>query len=426
MIKRLGGIFAFGIIMLAIAGWVNTFQSQDVVGDLTLEVPHQVDVLPDITWLGEGPGTFTVEPGYEFLVKHAGWIEYTIEPPPTYEATAGERVWSINDVEILGYTIYDGAIDFGDIEAGCLVEYVQIDDDIDDRRNTWYINDVPVQVVDQGMVVYGEFIAPESGDLVFFAEDSVGLIDLICPEIVQPTPTVTATETAVPPTETPTDTPEAPTATPTEEGPTATPTATDTPEGPTATPTDTPEGPTATPTDTPEGPTATPTDTPEGPTATPTDVPPTETPIGVPPTETPTEVPPPTITPTDMPPTVTQSPPTPVITATPSPTAKPPREDACLRINFDITGDEAMRGLYVVQEVGGAVYAEWYALDGWQDSGWIRGIDIAYPSVYVQVLYYSGPGAEPVVMKIVNPAPGTEYGWLGRGMCHALEVGWPD
>ena len=62
----------------------------------------------------------------------------------------------------------------------------------------------------------------------------------------------------------------------------------------------------------------------------------------------------------------------------------------------------------------------------WQDSGWIKGIDIAYPSVYVQVLYYSGPGADPVVMKIVNPAPGTEYGWLGRGMCHALEVGWAD
>ncbi len=410
MIKRLGGIIAFGILMLAIAGWVNTFQSQDVMGDLTLEVPQQVEELPDITWLGEGPGTYTVEPGYEFLVKHAGWIEYTIDPAPTYEATAGERVWSINDVEILGYTIYDGAIDFGTIEAGCLVEYVQIDDDIDDRRNTWYIDDEPIQVVEQGMVVYEDFVAPISGDLVFFAEDSVGMIDLICPEIVQPTPTVTATATETPTGEVPTQTPtgEVPTATPTEEVPTATPTD----EPPTPTATDTPEGPTVTPTDTPEGPTA----TPVPPTATATDVPPTATATGVPPT----------ITPTDVPPTVTQSPPTPVLTPSATPTDKPWREDSCARINFEITGDEAMRGLYVVQEIGGAVYAEWYALDGWQDSGWIENIDIAYPSVYVQVLYYSGPGVDPVVMKIANPAPGTEYGWLGRGMCHAIEVGWPD
>jgi hypothetical protein len=29
-------------------------------------------------------------------------------------------------------------------------------------------------------------------------------------------------------------------------------------------------------------------------------------------------------------------------------------------------------------------------------------------------------------MEIVNPAPGTPYGWLTRGVCHALEVGWPE
>ncbi len=79
----------------------------------------------------------------------------------------------------------------------------------------------------------------------------------------------------------------------------------------------------------------------------------------------------------------------------------------------------------MVQEVGGRVLFEWYALDGWQDSGWVDEIDITYPSVYVQVFYYSGPDVAPVEMKILNPAPGTNYGWLSRGMCHAIEVGWP-
>ena len=29
-------------------------------------------------------------------------------------------------------------------------------------------------------------------------------------------------------------------------------------------------------------------------------------------------------------------------------------------------------------------------------------------------------------MEMHNPAPGTNYGWMTRGKCHALEVGWPD
>jgi hypothetical protein len=29
-------------------------------------------------------------------------------------------------------------------------------------------------------------------------------------------------------------------------------------------------------------------------------------------------------------------------------------------------------------------------------------------------------------MRILNPAPGTDMGWIGEGMAHALEVAWPD
>jgi hypothetical protein len=110
---------------------------------------------------------------------------------------------------------------------------------------------------------------------------------------------------------------------------------------------------------------------------------------------------------------------------TPTPT-KEPRLNACLRINFEIEGDVARRGLYVVQEVGGRVLYSWYAEEGWIDSGWVYDIDITFPSVYVQVFFHPGDGSAPVEMKIMNPAPDTQYGWLSRGQCHALEVAWPD
>jgi hypothetical protein len=128
-----------------------------------------------------------------------------------------------------------------------------------------------------------------------------------------------------------------------------------------------------------------------------------------------------------MPPTATatQSAPTPTRDVTITPTKKP-RENACVRINFDVGGDVARRGLYNVTELGGAVYASWYAEDGWTDSGWFTDIDIVFEEIYVKVLYYPGPDTTPTEMKILNPAPGTPYGWMARGMCHAIEVAWPD
>jgi hypothetical protein len=137
-----------------------------------------------------------------------------------------------------------------------------------------------------------------------------------------------------------------------------------------------------------------------------------------------------TVTPT---PTATSTPVTPTpetgfekVTPTPTPTPlKEPRLPACLRINFDVSGQEAKRGLYIVQEVGGHFLASWEADNGWKDSGWFQGIDITFPAVYVDVLYYHGPGVEPVRLKILNNAPDTDSGWVARGMCHALEVGWP-
>lgn len=159
------------------------------------------------------------------------------------------------------------------------------------------------------------------------------------------------------------------------------------------------------------------------------------------PTATPTITPTPSVTPTGtltatptatpVTPTATPITPTPEagyekVTPTPTPTPqKDPRLPACLRINFDVSGQEAKQGLYIAQEVGGHFLASWEADNGWKDSGWFYDIDITFQAVYVDVLYYHGPGAEPVRLRMLNPAPDTDSGWVARGMCHALEVGWP-
>lgn len=131
--------------------------------------------------------------------------------------------------------------------------------------------------------------------------------------------------------------------------------------------------------------------------------------------------------------------PTPEVTETPGPPAatvvptqvpkatatKKPRLPACLRINFETSGGEALEGVYEVREVGGRLLYSWTAQAGWRDSGWIHGIDISFENVYIEVFYLQEQGP-PIKLEIMNPAQDTPYGWLSRGMCHALEVGWPD
>jgi hypothetical protein len=98
------------------------------------------------------------------------------------------------------------------------------------------------------------------------------------------------------------------------------------------------------------------------------------------------------------------------------------------RIDFEQSEDSALEGWYVVQEVDGKRVAAWYAHDGYRDSGWINDLKISREAVHVRVLYYppgSDTSTEPTVMTIINHAPGEEYGWLARGMEHALEVEFP-
>jgi len=101
-------------------------------------------------------------------------------------------------------------------------------------------------------------------------------------------------------------------------------------------------------------------------------------------------------------------------------------EGTAVRIDFEVAGHAAKRGHYSVQQLGGGEIASWYALDGWEDSGWITNVDIGNKTVWVEVVYYPGPDTEGTVMRILNHVPDEAYGWVSVGMVHALEVAWPD
>lgn len=336
---------------------------------LTLVQVWQVQAdgdVPALAFLGEG-GTYSVGEGYNFIVKTRHPFSFMFMPGPEYTAQPGERVWSV-----LGNTeapAPDHAVTriVGPVQRDCVVDFATIDDDEDDRINYFKLDGAIIYTMGQGLTTRGRFVIPVDGVLSYEAADSIGMFINTCSKKITPTPTMTLTPTAtLEPTFTPT--------------PTLTPTL---PITPTATITGT---------------------------------------ITAIPVVTPTA----TATSTPLPPTATAEPDIATPTPEPSPTpTREPRLPACLRINFDVSGQEARRGLYVVQEVGGRFLAGWEADNGWKDSGWFYDIDITFPAVYVDVLYYHGPGATPVRLAMWNPAPDTDNGWLGRGTCHALEVGWP-
>ena len=338
---------------------------------LTLMQVWQVqaaDDVPALAFLGEG-GSFSVGEGYNFIVKARHPYHFMTMPGPEYTAREGERVWSVLGDFDAPRAEFQNVTTVGPVEKGCVIDFATIDDDEDERINYFLLDGGVIYTMGQGLSTRGRFFIPRDGMLSYEANDSIGMFLSVCEKKVTLTPTMTVTPTA---TLEPTFTP----------SPTFTPTMT---LSPTATLTGT---------------------------------------LIATPTLTPTLTPVPTSTP--MPLTPTAEPDMATATPSPSPTAtKEPRLPACLRINFDVSGQEAKRGLYIAQEVGGHFLAGWEADDGWKDSGWFYDIDITFPAVYVEVLYYHGPGAEPVRLRMVNPAPDVDAGWLARGMCHALEVGWP-
>lgn len=103
-------------------------------------------------------------------------------------------------------------------------------------------------------------------------------------------------------------------------------------------------------------------------------------------------------------------------------------ERACARLSFKSGRDGyhgASEGTFIIQEVTGGTVAGWSTYAGAHISPWMNSVGITHPSVHVKVLFYPQYGGGPVEMKILNPAGDTSFGWLARGVCHAIEIEYP-
>ncbi|MBV7327035.1 hypothetical protein KFU94_01985 [Chloroflexi bacterium TSY] len=184
-------VIVFGLAGILQADWLTVHGKS---------VAQEPQTLPTVVYLGPGPDTFEIDASLQFLVKRPN-SDYRAEPPPSFTANTNERVWSIDFIPEGGVTLYQEGASFGQVDPECQIDYVQIDDNVDDRINRFFIDGNFVHEVEQGFVTYGSFTADTAGELTFFAEDSVGMAVFVCPVQETATPTSTATLT---PTNTPT------------------------------------------------------------------------------------------------------------------------------------------------------------------------------------------------------------------------------
>lgn len=118
----------------------------------------------------------------------------------------------------------------------------------------------------------------------------------------------------------------------------------------------------------------------------------------------------------------------PAMTTTQAVSPEVSADKSCMRFNF-LRGKDAARGsrggVFVAFDETNGALTSWYGAPGATDSGWFNGFNITFEAIHARVIFYPNNNSLPVVMKIVNPAPGTSMGWLARGRCHALEIEYP-
>lgn len=119
-----------------------------------------------------------------------------------------------------------------------------------------------------------------------------------------------------------------------------------------------------------------------------------------------------------------------IVPIPPKVTVTPGNGRGCTRFDLEIGRNKLdgtpEDGIYIMQELPGHRLAIWSAQQGWLDSGWLRNLPLSRETVHVQVFFYPTAGGDPIQLEILNPAPGTPYGWLANDVCHAVELQFPN
>lgn len=119
-----------------------------------------------------------------------------------------------------------------------------------------------------------------------------------------------------------------------------------------------------------------------------------------------------------------------IIPIPPEVTVTPGNGRGCTRFDLEIGRNKIdgtpEDGIYIMQELSGHRLATWTAKQGWLDSGWLQNLPLSRSELHVQVFFYPTNGGGPIPLEILNPAPGTAYGWLANDVCHAIEIQFPE
>ena len=155
------------------------------------------DGLPAITFLGVGPSEYVIDSAHTFVVKRKDDTFMQL-PGPFYDGDDGQRVWDFEFVPDDMVILENSITTFGQVAAGEVVAYALIDDDVNARTSYFAIDDTLVHETNQGMVVYGDFVMPRSGELLFSSRDDVAVVAYNTSVTRTPAPTVTPTLTPTP------------------------------------------------------------------------------------------------------------------------------------------------------------------------------------------------------------------------------------
>lgn len=142
-----------------------------------------VALMPDLLYLGEGEGTYSLPSGYQqLIVKKLAPLRFETLTTSTYEAVrrsgAPERVWACAG-DCTFTTGLHQALALGALPKGAQLYAALLDDDEDERINTLFANGNLAQPVTriepQGLTMNFSYEIPFAATWSLYAADSIGL-----------------------------------------------------------------------------------------------------------------------------------------------------------------------------------------------------------------------------------------------------------
>jgi len=146
-------------------------------------------LMPNLLYLGEGPGTYTLPAGYQQLVvKKLSPLRFATLATSSYQAAprtgAPERVWAC-----AGHCVFTvghrQVLAFGELPANVQLHMALLDDDTDERVNTLFadgnLEQPIVQIEPQRLTTTFSYTVPFAAVWSFYAADSIGVYICVQP-----------------------------------------------------------------------------------------------------------------------------------------------------------------------------------------------------------------------------------------------------